>query len=145
MGTFGIPWNFADAAFEFKTTGDGLNFRFLERPLSPQSFVAWSPPGAMTTQSAMYHAPVNIGGSGNATVITGTSINALAPWNASYLVLQPAATSTVSKTMKGINGDTGINLIPWLPLILALPSPLANTWALVINFGAAEDLDLYLV
>ena len=144
MGTFGLPWNFADACFDFKSTGDGLNFRYLERPLSQQSFVAWSPPGAMTTQSAMVHQPVNIGGSGPATIATGASISALAPWNASYLVLQPPVTSNVSKTMKGVSGDVGIKLIPWLPLMLAIPNPLPNTWQLLINFGGAEDLDLYL-
>lgn len=48
--------------------------------------------------------------------------------------------STVTKTLKGVGGDTGLTLHPTLPTVLSLtPGSLAS---FVINFSAAETLSV---
>ena len=140
---FGAPWNFADATFSLKTTGDGQGIRYVYRPIAQQSFVAWSPPGALTTQSVLYH-NLQPNSSGTHAMMTAATLSSLTPWNASYLVIVPPVTSSIAKTMLGNNSDVGIALIPWLPNVIALPNPVPVGWQVLYNFASAEDTDIFL-
>lgn len=135
--------NYADATFKITVRGGGQDVSYVYRPVSPQSFVAWAPPGALTTNSTMARISRKVT-AGNAVIINDTTINALAPLVASYVAIVPPSASRVTKTMKGVGGDTGVSLIPYLPNIIALPNPLPSGWQLMYTMGSAEDLDIYL-
>lgn len=61
------------------------------------------------------------------------------PTGATFLLIVPPATSTVTKTLKGISGDTGVPVSPSQIIFLAL----ANTNPLVLTTNNTETIDLY--
>lgn len=139
----GPPFNYADLTVSLRLRGDGRDDNFICRPVSQQSFVAWAPPGALNPSSMMFRQRLSQS-AGNKTIVPAGALATYAPWTATYVAVVPPVNSIISKTMKGVNGDVGVPLIPWLPNIIALPSPIPAGWQLIYSMGGAEDLDLYI-
>lgn len=149
----GPPWNFADFTARLTIRGDGRDDVLVIRPVTPQSFVAWSPPGALNQNSMMLRQRVILSGAQTLlTVSTNPAIGAIvldayAPWVPTYCAVVPPSGSTLPKNFKGFTGgDTGIKLIPNLPLILALPTVaamVAQGWQLNYTTTGTEGADLY--
>lgn len=140
----GALFSYSDVTFRLEFTGEGRGDKYIFRPVSQQSFVAWAPPGALNQNAPVFRQHVFFGGPGNRTILSGATVAALSPWVPTYVAVVPPSNSAVTKFLKGANGDTGVKLINGLPLILALPNPVPPSWALVYNMGASEDLDIYL-
>jgi len=138
----GPPFNYADVSFRVTIDGDGRKDRYVLRPINPATSAAWSPPVALDVQSPMYRS-TQLFTAGGGYVITAAGINGILPYAGSYVAIVPPITSTNAKTMKGVTGDVGIPLIPNEALILALPNPLPNSWALFMTLTATEMLDIY--
>jgi hypothetical protein len=139
----GPPYSYADATFSLTVTGDGRSDKYTYRPVSPQSFVAWAPPGALNASSLAARSRISAV-AGDNTIVVGASLADLAPWTASYVIVIPPANSKVWKIMKGNTDDIGIVLVPWLPNIIALPSDPSGL-VLIYNLALAEDLDLIVI
>jgi hypothetical protein len=74
-----------------------------------------------------------------AVFITGNNPVVIAP-GTSWVTLRPPPNSTNAKVLKGVNGDTGINLNPALPFKFA---PAAGQNTFVINSAGNETVQLY--
>ncbi len=105
-------------------------------PIAPQTFQTTIPPGVLTTASPAEFTKLTLV-SGNNVVNTNVS-----GFTSSYLVLVPPTGSTVIKTLKGANTDTGVVLANTSPVILGL-SPTFNQY--IINASAGETLDSWLI
>jgi hypothetical protein len=139
----GPPFNYADVTFRVTIRGDGRSDSYVLRPINPNTAAAWSPPVALDVQSPMIRQTVTFS-AGSQNGLTGTYVNSLLPYTPSYVALVPSLNSTNPKTMQGLNTDRGISLIPNEALILALPTPLPSTWALVITVTNPEVIDFYI-
>lgn len=149
----GIPFSFADITFALQVKGDGQTNSYVYRPVNPQSFVAWAPPGALSANSPIYRTRFSVTGSGMWTFFgygTGTAggtvdLKTLLPWVPSYGIIVPPTTSNVSKTLKQGPGEVGVPLITNLPNFLAIPNPIPADYAVLYSMGGAEDLDIILI
>lgn len=56
------------------------------------------------------------------------------------VILQPPPGSVVTKTLKGVNGDTGVGAAHWTTQTIVIPAAAGD--ALVINASGAEVLEV---
>lgn len=87
---------------------------------------------AFGSQASPYeHQPVAlVNGANTLTPPTGTL----------FVILIPPTNSAITKTLKGVSGDTGIPLVTNLPSFLSL---VASPGTFVITANGAETLDVY--
>jgi hypothetical protein len=74
-------------------------------------------------------------------VATNTVLNP--PQNATACLIVPPLTSTNPKYIKGIAGDTGIQIHASNPTLVSIPSNLALPQTIVINAQASEVIDFW--
>lgn len=149
----GPPFNYSDLTAKITIRGEGRDDTFVVRPVSPMSFIAWSPPGALNTNSMMLRQRVNL--SGDTTVASvnsggGILLDSYAPWIPTYIAVVPSTTSVKALTVRGQSADQPIKLAPNLPAIYAL-APVAAMqawnggvgWKLIYNSTGGQYVDVY--
>lgn len=105
-------------------TGDGLN------PL---------------TYSTSFDNSNGFGAQGPYALALSAGFNSLtAPTNATtppkFVILKPASTSTNTKTIKGVTGDTGPAALAWTSQLVILPMGSAGAWGITATAGETIDV-----
>jgi hypothetical protein len=134
-------YNYSDVTFGITIDGDGRHDSLVLRPITPQSFVAWSPPGALNTTSSMFREesiqPVTAGTA--SWHVNYAQLVASLPFVPTYVAYTIGNVANVqSWSMKGNVSDVGIALNPNYALVIALPNPLPVGWylGLYVNCNA---------
>jgi hypothetical protein len=101
-------------------SGQGFSYTYTP-PTS--AFANSAAPGAVPTNVAL------VSGNNTITLPTGTQV----------VLIVPPAGSANAKTLKGVNGDTGIALNPALPTLLTVASSVTS---IVINATSGETIQI---
>lgn len=144
----GLNYNYADLTVYITLKGGGLDHTYNIRPVTNASFVAWSPPGALNTQSPVVVTQRQLG-NGDNTIITGAQLAKLEQAlgiQVTYVAYVPNSNSTNYKILKGAAGDTGFGVAPNLWAIIALPNPVPPAWEIILNCPASnlEIIQVYI-
>ena len=143
----GLNYNYADLTISITLRGDGLDERYVVRPVTSSSFVAWSPPGALNTQSPIVKQTQQLN-SGDNTLISAAgllTVQNLYGFQFTYFAYVPPSNSTNLKLFKGAVGDTGFGIYPNEPMILAIPNPMPANWLVDIYITTAAVCETCLV
>ena len=137
----GMGYSYSDLIARISVYGGGVGLdpqvmdeQIVLRPVTPASFVAWSPPGALNTHSVSTKTIQQLG-MGDNTLFTANSIavGVALGFQVTYFIMRPLQGATNYKILKGAAGDTGVALYPDKPLILAVPNPVPASYMVIIN------------